>query len=176
MFHYVKGSLYLSHANCAHAYGRAISSSGFIDVATLRERVRRESANSINSGGRGPLNVGTKPVRACSMLARLILGYDRYWFGGGLGMLVLCLYAGASRSRAVTWTLRPPLFIVFQHRCVFLPRLLTTSTMPSNPRVTSNRSPRHQVFVRSMIQASSPFVACTAVQVCTILHSCYRSA
>jgi len=171
VFHYVKGSLYLSHANCAHAYGRAISSSGFIDVATLRERVSRESANSINSGGRGPLNVGIKPVRACSMLARLILGDDLCWFEGGLGMLVHCRCAGASRTRAVTWSLGPPLLVVQQHRCVFLPRLLTTSTMPSNPRVTSHQSPRHQVFVRSLIQTSSPCVTCTAVQVCTILHS-----
>lgn len=65
--------LSLSQANCAHAYGRAISSSDFIDVATVRERVRSDNAKSINSGGRGPFNVGTKPVRACSILARLIV-------------------------------------------------------------------------------------------------------
>jgi len=111
--------LYLSHANCAHAYGRAISSSGFMDVATLRERVSRESANSISSGGSGPLNVGIKPVRACSMLARLILeGCQKLSSDvvSGVWSIVDMLNVGASsRSRAVTWTLRPPLFIVFQH-------------------------------------------------------------
>jgi len=62
----------LSQANWAHAYGRAISSSGFMDVATLRERVSSDKANSMSLDGRGPLNVGMRPVRACSMLARLI--------------------------------------------------------------------------------------------------------
>ena len=63
----------LSHASCAHAYGRAISSSGLSEVATLRERASSERADSINSGGRGPFRAGTSPVRACSTLALLIV-------------------------------------------------------------------------------------------------------
>lgn len=83
-------SSYLSHANCAHAYGRAISSSGFIDVATLRDRVSSESASSISSAGNGPLSVGIKPVRACSMLALLILCAKWIESEYGSGRLILC--------------------------------------------------------------------------------------
>jgi hypothetical protein len=64
---------YRSHANCAHAYGRAISSSDFSELATLRERASRDRANSSNSGGRGPFKAGMSPVRACSTLARLMI-------------------------------------------------------------------------------------------------------
>jgi hypothetical protein len=69
-----------------------------MDVATLRERVSRESANSMSSGGRGPLSVGIRPVRACSILARLIFRGDQ----GGLGFvfeeLILGQCVGALRS------------------------------------------------------------------------------
>lgn len=63
---------YLSHANCAHAYGRAISSSGFSEWATLRDRARRDKATSTRSVGSGPVRVGTSPVKACSILALLM--------------------------------------------------------------------------------------------------------
>lgn len=71
--HLQSAQLYLSHASCAHAYGRAISSSGFSEWATLRERASRDNAMSTSSGGNGPFRVGTSPVRACSMLALLML-------------------------------------------------------------------------------------------------------
>lgn len=66
------GLFYLSQASWAHAYGRAISSSGLSEFATLRERARRERASSISSGGSGPLRVGISPVRACSIFNLLI--------------------------------------------------------------------------------------------------------
>lgn len=93
----------LSQANWAHAYGRAISSSGFIDVATLRERVSSDRANSISSDGRGPLNVGMRPVRACSMVARLIfvgiLGRDVVWWVMGWLVFLACAH-GTFPSRS----------------------------------------------------------------------------
>jgi hypothetical protein len=69
-----------------------------MDVATLRERVSRESANSMSSGGRGPLNVGIKPVRACSILARLIFKGGKGGLGFELEELILCQYVDALRS------------------------------------------------------------------------------
>lgn len=67
---------HLSQASCAHAYGRAISSSGFKEWATLRDRASRDSARSMSSGGSGPDRVGMRPVKACSVVALLMLRGD----------------------------------------------------------------------------------------------------
>lgn len=57
----------LSQASWAHAYGRAISSSGLRLLALLRDCARRERARFIRSGGRGPLKEGINPIRDCSI-------------------------------------------------------------------------------------------------------------
>lgn len=72
---------YLSHANWAQAYGRAISSSDLRELATLRDRASSESVRSTNSGGRGPFNAGTRLVKACSTLALLIVVMLRFGCG-----------------------------------------------------------------------------------------------
>jgi len=57
----------LSHAKCAHAYDLAISSSTFRLLVLLRDWARRDTASSTSSGGRGPLEVGIRPLRAWIM-------------------------------------------------------------------------------------------------------------
>ena len=66
---------YLSQARCAHAYGRAISSSDLSEWATLRERESRDTARSRSSGGRGPFQVGTRTASACSTVALLMFQF-----------------------------------------------------------------------------------------------------
>lgn len=57
----------LSQANCAQAYGRAISSSGLRVLALLRDCARSDRARFRSSGGRGPPKDGIRPVMDCSM-------------------------------------------------------------------------------------------------------------
>lgn len=67
---------HLSQARCAHAYVRAISSSGLRLLALLRDCARRETATLRSSEGMGPLRVGTRPVRACSMGLLILHGRE----------------------------------------------------------------------------------------------------
>jgi len=61
-----------SHANCAHAYVLATSSSGLRLLALLLDCARREMERLVSSEGRAPAWVGIKPVRARSTSFELI--------------------------------------------------------------------------------------------------------
>jgi len=62
----LRGFLRRSHANCAHAYVRAISSSGLRLLALLFDWARREMERLVSSEGRAPAWVGIRPVRTRS--------------------------------------------------------------------------------------------------------------
>lgn len=59
--------LSLSHAICAHAYGRARSSSALRVLARRRDWARRELASWTRFGGRAELWVGRRERRDCSI-------------------------------------------------------------------------------------------------------------
>lgn len=125
-----------------------------MDVATLRERVSSDRDSSTSSGGKGPLSVGMRPVRACSMLARLmflgVMGLDVV--GKFVGWLVFLARAyGTSPSRPHVDA-----------------RLLLTSVMVTSSPVcvTSNLplSPHHMLFLvldEPVMWVPSLYVGCS---------------